>query len=97
MKDHYFFTSESVGNGHPDKVCDQISDGVLDEVMKQDPKGRVACEIEMSDGIKPGHGDSFFIIHVTRYRSIHDLPVEPHGVLAGEAQDIRKGCGDGPV
>src|SRR5664280_117009 len=58
-------------------------------------EGRIACEIEMRDGIEPGHGDPFFIIHVTRYRSIHDLPVQPHGVLAGETQDIRKGCGDG--
>ena len=40
----HFFTSESVSEGHPDKVCDQISDAVLDEVLRQDPKGRVACE-----------------------------------------------------
>jgi S-adenosylmethionine synthetase len=51
MKDHFFFTSESVGEGHPDKVCDQISDGVLDEVMKQDPKGRVACETYVTMGL----------------------------------------------
>jgi S-adenosylmethionine synthetase len=51
MKDRYFFTSESVGEGHPDKVCDQISDGVLDEVMKQDPKGRVACETYVTMGL----------------------------------------------
>ncbi len=51
MKDHYFFTSESVGEGHPDKVCDQISDGVLDEVMKQDPQGRVACETYVTMGL----------------------------------------------
>lgn len=38
------FTSESVTIGHPDKICDQISDGILDEIMKQDPYGRVACE-----------------------------------------------------
>ncbi|MCM8780923.1 MAG: methionine adenosyltransferase, partial [Candidatus Omnitrophica bacterium] len=40
----YIFTSESVAEGHPDKVCDQISDAVLDEVLRQDPHGRVACE-----------------------------------------------------
>ncbi len=40
----YFFTSESVSEGHPDKVCDQISDAVLDAFLKQDPKSRVACE-----------------------------------------------------
>jgi S-adenosylmethionine synthetase len=40
----YLFTSESVTEGHPDKLCDQVSDGVLDAVMKADPHGRVACE-----------------------------------------------------
>ncbi|HPB68736.1 MAG TPA: S-adenosylmethionine synthetase N-terminal domain-containing protein, partial [Candidatus Omnitrophota bacterium] len=44
MKGQYFFTSESVGAGHPDKVCDQISDAVLDSVLESDPAGRVACE-----------------------------------------------------
>lgn len=37
------FTSESVTEGHPDKVCDRISDAILDEVLKEDPTGRVAC------------------------------------------------------
>ncbi|MEO0004731.1 MAG: methionine adenosyltransferase [candidate division WOR-3 bacterium] len=45
------FTSESVTEGHPDKVCDQISDAVLDEVMRQDPKGRVACETFVTVGM----------------------------------------------
>lgn len=40
----YFFTSESVGEGHPDKLCDQISDAVLDACLKEDPQSRVACE-----------------------------------------------------
>ena len=40
----HFFTSESVTEGHPDKICDNISDAVLDEILKQDPNGRVACE-----------------------------------------------------
>jgi len=47
----FFFTSESVTEGHPDKVCDQISDAVLDEVLKQDPKGRVACEAFITVGL----------------------------------------------
>ena len=38
------FTSESVTEGHPDKICDQISDAILDELMRQDPMSRVACE-----------------------------------------------------
>jgi S-adenosylmethionine synthetase len=41
---HYFFTSESVGEGHPDKLCDQISDAILDACLKDDPASRVACE-----------------------------------------------------
>ena len=41
---NYFFTSESVSMGHPDKVADQISDGVLDALLAQDPRSRVACE-----------------------------------------------------
>ena len=40
----YLFTSESVGEGHPDKVCDQISDAILDECLRQDPESHVACE-----------------------------------------------------
>ena len=40
----YLFTSESVTEGHPDKICDQISDAILDEILRQDPKARVACE-----------------------------------------------------
>lgn len=50
MKD-YLFTSESVSEGHPDKVADQISDAVLDAVLTQDPKGRVACETLVTTGL----------------------------------------------
>jgi S-adenosylmethionine synthetase len=51
VKGQYFLTSESVGNGHPDKVCDQISDAVLDAILKDDPKGRVACETFITAGL----------------------------------------------
>jgi len=47
----YLFTSESVTEGHPDKVADQISDGVLDAVLGEDPKGRVACETLITTGL----------------------------------------------
>jgi S-adenosylmethionine synthetase len=47
----FHFTSESVTEGHPDKVCDQISDAILDEVIKQDQNGRVACETFISVGL----------------------------------------------
>ena len=48
---HYFFTSESVTEGHPDKICDQISDAVLDAILENDPNGRVACETTVSTGL----------------------------------------------
>ena len=47
----YLFTSESVTEGHPDKVCDQISDAVLDAILEQDPNGRVACETTVTTGM----------------------------------------------
>jgi len=47
----FYFTSESVTEGHPDKVCDQISDGVLDAVLQDDPSGRVACETFVTRGM----------------------------------------------
>ena len=50
LKD-YFFTSESVTEGHPDKMCDQISDAVLDAMLTQDPKSRVACETLVTTGM----------------------------------------------
>jgi S-adenosylmethionine synthetase len=48
---NYLFTSESVSEGHPDKMADQISDGVLDAILAQDPKGRVACETMLTTGL----------------------------------------------
>jgi S-adenosylmethionine synthetase len=47
----HLFTSESVTEGHPDKICDQVSDGVLDAVLRDDPKGRVACETLVNTGL----------------------------------------------
>src|SRR5438105_13352890 len=46
-----FFTSESVTEGHPDKLCDQISDAVLDAILAQDPNARVACETATTTGL----------------------------------------------
>src|SRR6185312_13858341 len=51
MKQDYLFTSESVTEGHPDKVADQISDSILDEILRQDPKARVACETLLKTGM----------------------------------------------
>ena len=49
--EHHLFTSESVTEGHPDKVADQVSDAVLDSVLAQDPRGRVACEVLVTTGL----------------------------------------------
>ncbi len=51
MSGHYFFTSESVSEGHPDKLCDQVSDSVLDALLEQDPYSRVACETLATTGM----------------------------------------------
>ena len=50
-KDRYLFTSESVSMGHPDKMADQISDGVLDAILAQDKHARVACETLLTTGL----------------------------------------------
>src|SRR5919205_1518118 len=50
-RDEYLFTSESVTEGHPDKIADQISDSVLDAILAQDPVGRVACETLLTTGL----------------------------------------------
>ena len=50
-KEHFVFTSESVTEGHPDKLCDQVSDAVLDAIYEEDPQGRVACETFVTTGL----------------------------------------------
>jgi len=65
----HFFTSESVGEGHPDKVCDQISDGVLDDVLRQDPYGRVACETFVTMGLLIVGGE----ITTSGFVDVHNL------------------------
>ena len=50
-KGRYLFTSESVTEGHPDKIADQISDSILDAILAQDPVGRVACETLVTTGL----------------------------------------------
>ncbi len=51
LSPQYFFTSESVTEGHPDKICDQISDAVLDAIFAADPQARVACEVSVTTGL----------------------------------------------
>jgi len=69
IKRKYLFTSESVTEGHPDKVCDQVSDSVLDEVLRQDPTGRVACETYITMGLIIVGGE----ITTSGYVDIHKL------------------------
>ncbi len=61
---NFLFTSESVTEGHPDKIADQISDAVLDEVLKQDPYGRVACETLVTTGLAVVAGEITTSAHV---------------------------------
>jgi S-adenosylmethionine synthetase len=70
--DEFLFTSESVTEGHPDKVADQISDGVLDAVMSEDPTGRVACETLVNTGLVVVSGE----ISTTTYVDIQDIARE---------------------
>jgi S-adenosylmethionine synthetase len=72
----FIFTSESVGEGHPDKVCDQVSDAVLDEALRQDPLSHVACESFTTTGLVLVGGE----ITTTGYI---DLPQVVRGVLKG--------------
>src|SRR5213596_504090 len=70
MNDNEFlFTSESVTEGHPDKIADQISDGVLDAVLRDDPYGRVACETLVNTGLVVVSGE----ISTTTYVDIQDI------------------------
>src|SRR6201994_3211902 len=68
----HLFTSESVTEGHPDKIADQISDGVLDAVLRDDPTGRVACETLVNTGLVVVSGE----ISTTTYVDIQDIARE---------------------
>jgi S-adenosylmethionine synthetase len=64
MSHEYLFSSESVAEGHPDKVADQISDAVLDAILAQDPRGRVACETLVSTGLVVMSGEITTTAHI---------------------------------
>ena len=80
---HYFFTSESVTEGHPDKICDQISDAVLDAILEQDPMGRVACETTVSTGLVHIMGEISTSCYV-------DIPKITREVIRGIGYDRAK-------
>ena len=67
------FTSESVTEGHPDKMCDQISDAVLDAVMEQDPQGRVACETAVKTGFVMLMGEITTDCHINYDRLVREV------------------------
>ena len=66
----HLFTSESVTEGHPDKICDQISDAILDEILTHDPDARVACETCASTGLVP--------VSYTHLSRVVGLPIFRH-------------------
>ena len=80
QRNEYIFTSESVGEGHPDKLCDQVSDAVLDEALRQDPTSHVACETFATTGMVLVGGE----ITTTGYI---DLPKVVRGVLKSIGYD----------
>src|SRR5579863_3009165 len=69
---NFLFTSESVTEGHPDKIADQISDAVLDEVLKQDSKGRVACETLVTTGLAVVAGEITTSAHIDYDKLVRD-------------------------
>ncbi|MBR0516326.1 MAG: methionine adenosyltransferase, partial [Eubacterium sp.] len=66
------FTSESVTEGHPDKICDQISDAILDEMIRQDPNSRVACETAVTTGLVLVMGEITTNAYVDIQKTIRD-------------------------
>lgn len=111
MKGKYFITSESVGNGHPDKVCDQISDAVLDEVLANDPSGRVACETFITTGLVIVGGeittDSYVNVQKLVRKVLTDIGYTDHkygfsaatcsilNAIVGQSPDISQGVDAG--
>ncbi len=68
----YFFTSESVSEGHPDKMCDQISDAILDAILAEDPRARVACEVATTTGLVVVMGEITTTAYVDMERIVRD-------------------------
>lgn len=88
----YYFTSESVSEGHPDKVADQISDAVLDEMLRQDPESKVACETLVTTGLTVVAGE----VKSNGYVDIQETArrvIEKIGYTKAEYQFDSKSCG----
>ncbi len=87
----FLFTSESVGEGHPDKVADQISDAILDAILAVDPKGRVACETLVSTGLVVMSGEITTSAHIN-YREIAQEAVRRIGYTDSDIGFDYKSC-----
>ncbi|MDR1275467.1 MAG: methionine adenosyltransferase [Candidatus Accumulibacter sp.] len=91
MTQEYIFTSESVSEGHPDKVADQISDGILDAILTEDRAGRVACETLVSTGLVVISGEITTKAHID-YRSIAQDVIRRIGYDDSEIGFDHKSC-----
>ncbi|HEX5803226.1 MAG TPA: methionine adenosyltransferase [Azospira sp.] len=91
MANEFLFTSESVGEGHPDKVADQISDAILDAILAVDPKGRVACETLVSTGLVVISGEITTNAHIN-YREIAQEAVRRIGYTDSDIGFDYKSC-----
>ena len=85
-REEYLFTSESVTEGHPDKIADQVSDAVLDAILTQDPTGRVACETLLTTGLVVVAGEittSCYVDIPKVARALGRTPVGVHPIVHG--------------
>ena len=88
----YFFTSESVSEGHPDKVADQISDAILDELLRQDPESKVACETLVTTGLAVVSGE----LKTNGYVDVQEVArrvIKGIGYTKGEYKFEAESCG----
>jgi S-adenosylmethionine synthetase len=92
MKNSYFFTSESVSEGHPDKMADQISDAILDECLKQDKYSRVACETLVTTGLVVIAGEISTKAYVDMNKIARGV-IEDIGYIKGDYKFDAYSCG----
>ena len=88
----YFFTSESVSEGHPDKVADQISDALLDEFLRHDPESHVACETLVTTGLAVVSGEVTCDGYVDVQQTVRDV-IREIGYTKGEYKFEAESCG----
>ena len=88
---HFLFTSESVGEGHPDKICDQISDAILDACLQQDPRSKVACETAAKTGLILVFGEITSKAQLDYQKIIRDT-IKEIGYVASEKGFDYKTC-----